>query len=150
MVVSHFMNSAFIKPGTYSCAVDCFLEISTLLFLPFLSKLTVRSEFSELLFSILLLYCQCRGNKELLAEIREPVWLYLIEQCTSFPQRDCNACFSQIFEENTFGKLNAMELSLFATPRLFEPYCITCQKQVTLNSRIFLTYVTVWITNVWS
>ena len=39
MVVSHFMNSAFIKPGTYSCAVDCFLEIFTHLFLPFLSKL---------------------------------------------------------------------------------------------------------------
>ena len=137
IAVSHFTNSALSKPGSYSCAVDCFLEISTHLFLPFLSKLTVRSEFPELLFSALSHYCQFSGNKEFLADIREPVWLYLIEKCASFRQRDCNACFSQIFEENTFGKLTAMELSLFATQRLFESYCITCQKQVTLNSRIY-------------
>lgn len=115
MVVSHFMNSAFIKPGTYSCAVDCFLEIFTHLFLPFLSKLTVRSEFPGLLFSALSHYCQCNGNKELLAEIRDPVWLYPIEQCTSFQQRDCNAFFNQLFEKNTLSRLNAIELSLFAT-----------------------------------
>ena len=25
----HFMNSVFVNPGIYSCAVDAFLEIST-------------------------------------------------------------------------------------------------------------------------
>ena len=79
------------------------------------------------------------GNPSLLAGIREPVWCYLRERCSSFQARDFNASFSQIFEEKTFGKLNPDEVSLFATPRLFESYYITCNKNVNLN--IFLTYV---------
>lgn len=55
------------------CAVDCFFEIFTHLFLPFLSKLTFTSEFPDLLLSTLSFYCQSSGNNELLAEIREPV-----------------------------------------------------------------------------
>ena len=35
------MNSVFVNPGIYSCAVDAFLEISTHLFLPY--------EFTDLL-----------------------------------------------------------------------------------------------------
>ena len=31
----HFMNSVFVNPGIYSCAVDAFLETSTHLFLPY-------------------------------------------------------------------------------------------------------------------
>ena len=38
-VKSHFMNSVFVQSGIYSCAVDCFLEVSRYLFLPELSKL---------------------------------------------------------------------------------------------------------------
>ena len=45
------MNSVFVQPGVYSCAIDCFLEVSTYLFLPVLSKLSVRSIFPELLFA---------------------------------------------------------------------------------------------------
>ena len=45
------MNSVFVQPGVYSCAIDCFLEVSTYLFLPVLSKLSVRSQFPELLFA---------------------------------------------------------------------------------------------------
>ena len=33
---SHLMNSVFVQPGIYSCAIDCFLEVSTYLFLPVL------------------------------------------------------------------------------------------------------------------
>ena len=35
------MNSVFVNPGIYSCAVDAFLEISTHLFLPYLSNLGI-------------------------------------------------------------------------------------------------------------
>ena len=45
------MNSVFVLSGRYSCAVDCFSEVSGYLFLPELSKLTKRSEFPELLFT---------------------------------------------------------------------------------------------------
>ena len=41
--------------------------------------------------------------------IREPVWSYIIDVCSSFSARDCNACFSQIFEKKTFGYLNEEE-----------------------------------------
>lgn len=77
-----------------------------------------------------------------LSRIREPIWLHLIENCSSFQARDCNACFSQIFEEKTFGNLNFEEARLFATQRVFDSYCQTCEKHVMVNDRIFLTYVT--------
>ena len=44
------MNSVFVNPGIYSCAVDAFLEISTHLFLPYVSNLRIRNEFTDLLF----------------------------------------------------------------------------------------------------
>ena len=136
------MNSLFEKPGVYSCAVDCFLEITRYSFLPFLAKLSIRSEFLQLLFNNL---SQCRENNynmKSLSRIREPVWLHLTENCSSFQARDCNACLSQIFEEKTFGNLNFEEASLFATQRAFDSYCQTCEKDLTFNDRIFLTYVT--------
>ena len=45
------MNSILSVPNMYSCAVDTFLEVSSHLFLPYLSTLTVRNEFTELLFN---------------------------------------------------------------------------------------------------
>ena len=47
----------------------------------------------------------------LLRETREPVWS-VIDVCSSFSARDCNACFSQIFEKRTFGFLSEEEESL--------------------------------------
>ena len=46
------MNSFFVNPGIYSSAVDAFLEISTHLFLPYLSNLHTRNEFTDLLFNV--------------------------------------------------------------------------------------------------
>ena len=45
------MNSVFVNPGIYSCAVDAFLEISTHFFLPYLSNLLIRNDFTDLLFN---------------------------------------------------------------------------------------------------
>jgi len=59
---SHFMNSVFEKPGVYSCAVDCFLEVSTYLFLPSLAKLSIQSEFFQLLFNNLSKW-EINGNR---------------------------------------------------------------------------------------
>ena len=41
------MNSVFVNPGIYSCAVDAFLEISAHLFLPYLSSLHIRNDFKD-------------------------------------------------------------------------------------------------------
>ena len=65
----------------------------------------------------------------------------LRQHCSSLLPRDNNACFSQIFEERTFGKLNQDEMNLFMTQRTFESNCHTCQKTVTSNLKLFLIYV---------
>ena len=46
------MNSFFVYPGTYSCAVDAFLEISPHLFLTYVSNLRIRNELTDLLFNV--------------------------------------------------------------------------------------------------
>ena len=118
----HFMNSVFVNPGIYSCAaVDAFLEISTHLFLPYLSNLRIGNEFTDLqLFNVCSHCMSSREHSSLLSEIREPVWSYIINLCSSFTARDCNACFSQIFEKGTFSCLNEEEESLFMTLRTFD------------------------------
>ena len=85
---SHFMNSVLSTPGTYSCALDSFLEISSHLFLPYLSTLTARNEFTELLFNTCKRYIESQGNDRMLREIRKPIWVYLQQQCPSFLARD--------------------------------------------------------------
>ena len=66
------MNSVFVNPGIYSCAVDTFLEISTHLFLPYLSNLRIRNEFTDLLFNVCSHYMSSREDSSLLREIRKP------------------------------------------------------------------------------
>ena len=56
-----------------------------------------------------------REDSSLFSKIREPVWWYIINLSSLFMARDCNACFSQIFEKRTFGYLNEEEESLFMT-----------------------------------
>ena len=139
------MNSVFVNPGIYSsCAVDAFLEISTHLFLPYLSNLRIRNEFTDLLFNVCSHYMSSREHSSLLSEIREPVLLYIINLCSSFTARNCNACFSQIFEKTTSSYLKEEEESLFMTLRTFDSFCSSCSNFVTLNSSILLTVVTAY------
>ena len=72
------MNSVFVNPGIYSCAVDAFLEIYTHLFPAYLSILRIRNDFTVLLFSVCSHYMSSREDSSLLREIREPVWSYVI------------------------------------------------------------------------
>ena len=103
------------------------------MFLPHLSNLTVGNEFTELRFNTCSRYIEPRENSKLLEEIKEPLWAYLRQQCPSFLAIDCNACFSQIFEKRTFGKLTPDEMNIFSSLRTFQSFCETCQKDVVLN-----------------
>ena len=78
--------------------------------------------------------------------IREPVWSYIIDVCSSFSAEDFNACFSQIFEKRTlnFGYHNEKEESIFMTLRTFDSFCSSCLNFMTLNSSILLTVVTAY------
>ena len=138
----HFMNSILSVPNMYSCAVDTFLEVSSHLFLPYLSTLTVRNEFTELLFNTCKRYIESQGNDRMLREIRKPIWVYLQQHCPSFLARDSNACFGQIFEERTFGDLSSKEMNIFSSQRIFESFCKTCHDSVALKSSILVNYVT--------
>ena len=124
---------------TWSLFLCCWLFFGNykIFVFPFLAKLSIRSEFLQFLFNNLSQCHENNHNMKSLSRIREPVWLHLTENCSSFQARDCNACLSQIFEEKTFGNLNSEEASLFATQRAFDSYCQTCEKDVTFNSRIF-------------
>ena len=52
----HFINSVFVNPVIYSCAIDAFLEISMHLFLPYVSNVHIRNECTDLLFNVCLHY----------------------------------------------------------------------------------------------
>ena len=101
-------------------------------------------DFRDLLFNVCTHYRSSREDSSLLREIREPVWSYIRDVCSSFSAWDCNACFSQIFEKRTFGYLNAEEESLFTTLRTFDSSCSSCSNFVTLNSSILFTVVTAY------
>jgi len=75
---------SFVSPGIYSCAVDAFIEISTHLFLPYLSILLTRNEFTDLLFNVCSHCISSREDSSLLRGIREPVWSYITDLCSSF------------------------------------------------------------------
>ena len=62
------MNSVFVNPGIYSCTVDAFLEISMHLFLPYLSNLLIRNDFTDLLFNGCSHYMSSREDSSLLRE----------------------------------------------------------------------------------
>ena len=119
-------------------------SLSTHLFLPYLSNLRTRNDFTDLLFNVCSHYISSGEDSSLLREIRKPVWSYILDLCSSFPTRDCSACFRQIFEKRTFGCLNEEEESLFMTPRTFDSFCRSCSSSVTLNSSILLTIVTAY------
>ena len=121
------------------------MEISTHLFLPYLTNLRTTNEFTDLLFIVCPHYIYSRDDSSLLRLIGEPVWSYIIDVCNSFAARDCNAYFSQIFEKRTFGCLNHLRRkSLFMTLRTFDSFCRSCSSSVTLNSIILLTVVTAY------
>ena len=52
-ILLHFMNSLFEDPGIYSCAIDCFLEVSRYIFQPALLNLSVKTQFIDLLHNAL-------------------------------------------------------------------------------------------------
>ena len=68
------MNSVFVNPGIYSCTVDAFLEISTHLFLPYLSNLRIRNKFTDLLFNCCSHYMSSREDIYLINQARGPKW----------------------------------------------------------------------------
>ena len=127
--------------------IHAFLEISTHLFLPYLSNLRIRNEFTDPCFSMFV-YIICLREMTIhywakFASLFGRKSLTFVVQFSSFTARDCNACFSQIFEKRTFSYLNEEEESLFMTLyRTLDSLCSSYSNFVTLSSSILLTVVT--------
>lgn len=62
------MNSGFVNRGIYSCAVDAFLEISTHLFLPYLSSLRIRNDSTDLFFNVCSHYISVFERRQFIIE----------------------------------------------------------------------------------
>ncbi|XP_066932700.1 uncharacterized protein [Clytia hemisphaerica] len=135
--VAHFQNSSRTTAGrTFSCAVDCFLEICYRLLLPEIKDKMLFEESSEF-FTLL----QISGSMEipfennnniksnafrLLDEIREPLWSRIIGNCDTFKKRDCNAEFQEIFGSDIFKKLSEGERHIFEASFVVQGICNTC------------------------
>lgn len=81
----HLMNECHTDPRKFSCAVDCFIELSKGIFVSYLSCID-RSEFLEILNNACIQYNAAvrDGNNSVLHDIRETVWCYLRQYCYSF------------------------------------------------------------------
>ena len=144
----HFKNSVFLKPGTLSCAVDCFIEISHVIFAPYL-KYVPRTEVFDIIFQTCeqfeILQTEGKLNNSIvyaLHEIRKPLWDHLRSKCSSFTVMDADAQFSQIFELNTFNTMNMYETQLFLSSVLFENMCENCNLGCSRKMDNFVTYIT--------
>ena len=99
------MNYCFTHAGKFSCAVDCFLELTFAVFKDPLNCIERNDFFQKLSEG-----CFQLGNYDLQTDmtlIREPIWANLRERFNSFASMSANAVFSDVhvFRLNTVGSL---------------------------------------------
>ena len=115
----HFMNACIDTPSVYSCAVDCFLEICFRLFVKDLHEISPdrRSNIFEVVVGAIDIYeaAIISSDTNLLSQLRQPIWDYIVSNCSSFVLKNCAAEFSQIFPGNIFNSLSSEEQILFET-----------------------------------
>ena len=143
------MNSAHTEAGKFSCAIDSFLEISYYV----ISLLIIgieKSFFFQLLSNAVAQYdnlirinsiCFDGHTINLLNDIREPVWAYMRSTCNSFIQMDCNAQFSEIFQDRNFP-FNDAEKSLLQIKFNHISYCKSCEDSINVTVEVFVHYIT--------
>ena len=128
-VPRHFINYCFKHPGKFSCAVDCFLELSCVIFVDSLRNIS-RNPFFEILYHACFILLQNSNVHTDLELLREPVWAWLRQHCPSFTDMSANAVFSAIFRLSTVSQMN-MELKwLFLIQQTNQSFCCTCKVQI--------------------
>ena len=144
----HFFNSCRYQSSTFSCAVDCFLEVADSIFMPYLKNIP-KTNIVQLVFDSCSLYDNIIYQETLsteashfLHDIREPLWSYLRTQCQSLLPMDCNAQFSEIFQLKNWGTMNDYEKNLFVSTYRFETECQKCEVKLSSDTKILVQYVT--------
>ena len=150
--IVHFQNACKTTNNRYfSCAIDCFLELSYRVFLP---ELLSKANFCDLsgFFNTMFMAgmteieydhdIDFRTNAlNLLHEIREPIWRKVMENCNSFQLRNSDAQFSEIFSSNFFKILSQQEKQIFQSEVSAKGVCSKCHIEKELNSPVLVNYI---------
>ena len=140
----HFMNACIDTPSAYSCAVDCFLEICFRLFVKDLHDISPyrRSNIFEAFVGAIDIYeaAIISSDRNLLSQLRQPIWDYIVSNCFSFVLKNCDVEFSQIFTGNIFNSLSSEEQILFETSYNLEGTCSQCNHNNQTTSPFIISY----------
>lgn len=96
----HLRNYCLNHVAKFSCAVDCFLELCFFVFKNHLENIT-RNVFFDIVYQSFIQ----RENHGAIEIVREPVWSWLRNHCSSFSTISADAVFSDVFRMSTFGVL---------------------------------------------
>ena len=152
--VAHFRNSCRTTGGrTYSCAVDCFLEISYRLLLPEIKAKLSFEELSEFFYLLTISgsmeipiendITNAKSNAfRLLDEIREPIWSKIIENCGTYASRNSDAQFTELFSDNLFMTLSEGEKKIFETRFDVRGTCPVCDNERQSKTGIIVALLT--------
>ena len=142
----HFMNSCLTVNDTFSCAVDCFLEISHSVLHPELERFppTELSSFFQCLVQTCGRYTEVLNGVRSLTElphIQEFIWCQIRDNCPSFSSKSCDAQFSEIFSAAFFSDLTPIETRLFNTFCMTEGFCSECEQQIFGSTNTVVSYI---------
>ena len=148
----HLLNSVLKSSGVYSCAIDSFIELVYYILYPKLKELPelTHSIFLRIIFECCNVYENLTRNHNqvslnfnfdlLQIQVRDPIWDFVIDKCPSFRLRDCNAVFSEIFQEHVF-EFNEIEKAMFLTCYDYDFLCNTCGNNNIKSTATFVQYV---------
>lgn len=146
---AHFRNSCFREPGTFSCAIDCFLEISYRVILKHLIGISQSLFFASMIENGtgIDLERDTQDWEIILSDIKDPVWRTVISFCRTFQARDATAEFSEIFSSQIFNSLTNDEAEIFQTIEIYEVYCPTCDSISTFTyyNTVFVCQFSKWL-----
>ena len=139
------MNACIDTPSVYSCAVACFLEICFRLFVKDLHDISPdrRSNIFEVVKGAIDIYeaAIISSDTNLLSQLRQSIWDYIVSNCSSFVLKNCDAEFSQIFTGNIFKSLSGEEQILFETSYNLEGTCSQCNYNNQRTSSFIVSYI---------
>ena len=146
----YFRNACRLQPALYSCAVDSFLEICNVVISPFMGNILFESDFFRKIEDFIRRYRSLTNSNYdndnslefRLAEIRQPIWEFLVGKCESFLNRDANAIFSEIFSSPVFDTFTNIERNLFETSCILTGKCTDCNENLRLHECVSLNFIT--------
>ena len=141
----HFLNSSRFVPGTFSRAIDCFLEVwlrSVSVLIPkgvthchILRLLNVTDSFVSSSTAV------STWDPYRLHLAREDVWSLLRSKCPSLVPMDCTAQFGEVFQISVFDQITLQEKETIISSYIKVGFCEHCSRSVNTNCDIMINYI---------